>query len=182
LRREVRAARRALPEFERKAADAAILTLIRALPAWRSALSVALFFPFDGEPELTPLLGSPGRRPFFVPVLTRTDMQFAALGPGVSLAPNFFGILEPEPKVLIDARSLDLVLTPLVAFDDHGTRVGVGAGYYDRCFKFLRERRLWRKPKLVGCAYELQRRNWIARNPWDVPLWAAATEQAFYTY
>jgi 5-formyltetrahydrofolate cyclo-ligase len=166
----------------RLAADRAILSGIRSLPVWRSARYVALFLPFDGEPDLTPLLSAPGRRTFFVPVITRKEMTFAALAPGIRLVKNFFGILEPEPKLLIDPRSLDLVLTPLVAFDDHGTRVGVGAGYYDRCFKFLLHRARWRRPKLVGCAYELQHRASVVRNSWDVPLWAAVTEQRFVTF
>jgi 5-formyltetrahydrofolate cyclo-ligase len=179
LRREVRAARRAIPESERLAADRAILARIRSLALWRSARHVALFLPFDGEPDLTPLLSARGPRTFFVPVITRKEMNFAALAPGVRLVKNFFGILEPEPRLLIDPRSLDLVLTPLVAFDERGTRVGVGRGYYDRCFRFLRLRERWRKPKLVGCAYQLQRRDLIRRNPWDVPLWGAVTEQGF---
>lgn len=179
MRREVRAARRAIPESVRRAADKAILARIRSLAVWRSARQVALFLPFDGEPDLTPLLRSGGRRSYYVPVITRKAMTFAALGPDIRLVKNFYGILEPEPKLLIDPRSLDLVLTPLVAFDRRGTRVGVGAGYYDRCFRFLRHRETWRKPKLVGCAYQLQQRDSIRRNPWDIPLWAAVTEQNF---
>jgi 5-formyltetrahydrofolate cyclo-ligase len=182
LRREDRAARRAIPEAVRLAADRAILARIRSLPVWRSARHVALFIPFDGEPDLMPLLRSGGRRRFFVPVITRKAMSFAWLGPGVSLVRNFYGILEPEPKLLVDPRSLDLVLTPLVAFDRQGTRVGVGAGYYDRCFSFLLHRRTWRKPKLVGCAYALQQRDRLERNPWDVPLWAAVTERGFCAF
>jgi len=182
LRREVRAARRAIPEAERLAADQAIIARIRSLPLWRSARHVALFLPFDGEPDLTPLMTPAGRRRFFVPVITRKAMNFAWLGPGVSLVTNFYGILEPQPQLLVDPRSLDLVLTPLVAFDKTGTRVGVGAGYYDRCFRFLRQREIWRKPKLVGCAYQLQQRDSIKRNPWDVPLWAAVTEEAFSSF
>ena len=182
MRREVRAARRAIPETVRQASDRAILARIRSLAVWRSARRVALFVPFDGEPDLTPLLDSDGRRRFFVPVITRKAMNFAALGPGVRLVKNFYGILEPEPRLLVDARSLDLVLTPLVAFDRQGTRVGVGAGYYDRCFRFLRHREIWRKPKLVGCAYQLQQRDRITRNPWDIPLWAAVTEEAFLPF
>ena len=182
MRREVRSARRAIPAAERHAADALIVARIRSLPLWRSARHVALFIPFDGEPDLTPLLKSSGRRSFFVPVITPKEMSFVALGPGITLAPNFFGILEPEPKIYIDPRTLDLVLTPLVAFDDRGTRVGVGAGYYDRCFKFLLHRAHWRRPKLVGCAYELQHRKSIPRNPWDVPLCAAVTERRYVTF
>ncbi len=179
MRREVRAARRALSEAERIRADAAIRGHIRALPAFRSARRVALFFAFDGEPELSQLIRFDGRTDFFSPVITRSEMAMAALGPDTVLAPNLYGIPEPESPVLIDPRSLDLVLTPLVAFDRRGNRVGVGAGYYDRCFSFLLHRRHWHRPKLIGTAYALQRFEAIEPNPWDVPLWGAVTENGF---
>jgi 5-formyltetrahydrofolate cyclo-ligase len=111
-----------------------------------------------------------------VPVLTRARMRFAELDVGAPMKTNFFGILEPVVGEHIDARNLDLVLTPLVAFDDRGVRVGVGRGYYDRCFHFLRTRESWRRPKLLGVAYELQRVAQLDSQPWDVPLWGAATE------
>jgi 5-formyltetrahydrofolate cyclo-ligase len=55
-------------------------------------------------------------------------------------------------------------------------RIGVGRGYYDRCFRFLLRRNAWRKPKLLAVAYELQRVPPIAEHAWDVPLWGAVTE------
>jgi 5-formyltetrahydrofolate cyclo-ligase len=152
---------------------------IRNLSTFRAARHVALFFAFDGEPDLTPLIRFGQRHAFFAPIISRTDMAFAEIGPKTVLVPNFYGIPEPEAPELIDPRALDLVLTPLVAFDSRGTRVGVGAGYYDRCFSFLLNRRLWIKPKLVGCAYALQRVASITANSWDVPLWGAVTENGF---
>ena len=103
-------------------------------------------------------------------------MTFAELAAGGELATNFFGIMEPKLGREIAAREIDVVLTPLVAFDDHGVRVGVGRGYYDRAFKFLRHRSHWRRPKLVGVAYELQNVPPLAPNSWDVPLWGVVTE------
>ena len=112
----------------------------------------------------------------YAPVLTGARMRFAALDPEASLATNFFGILEPRLGAPIDTRRLDLVLTPLVAFDDRGVRLGVGRGYYDRCFAFLLHRNAWHRPKLLGIAYELQHVPHLERQPWDVPLWGAVTE------
>jgi 5-formyltetrahydrofolate cyclo-ligase len=137
-----------------------------------------VFLAFDGEPSLAPLLDVArlrGKR-LYAPVLDGMTMTFRELKSSAALEANFFGILEPELGVAIDARELDLVLTPLVAFDDHGVRIGVGRGYYDRCFRFLRSRKHWRRPKLFGVAYELQRVAPLGAHLWDVPLYGAVTE------
>ncbi len=178
-RLEVRAARRRLSQADRNSANAAIVSHVRSLPTFRAARRVAIFFAFDGEPDLSPLIRFNQRKEFFAPVITPTEMHFAAVGPRTNLEANSYGIPEPQPPELIDPRSLDLVLTPLVAFDRHGNRMGVGGGYYDRCFAFLSQRQHWFKPKLVGTAYSMQRFDRIEANPWDIPLWGAITETGF---
>lgn len=178
LRRELRAKRRALPAAVRAEADRAIAAHIRSLPEYRRARHVAVFLAFDGEPSLGSLFAAARRRRqhLYVPVLRGMTMRFAELVAGARLAANSFGILEPKVGRPIDARKLDLVLTPLVAFDDRGMRLGVGRGYYDRAFKFLRHRTRWRRPKLLGVAYELQRIPPLAPCSWDVPLSGVVTE------
>ena len=179
LRRELRAKRRALPDSIRAHADRAIRAHIRTCPEFRRARRIALFMPFDGEPSLAPLveLARRQRKLLYVPVLRGMTMTFSELQTGATLTPNFFGILEPAVGAKIDARHLDLVLTPLVGFDERGVRIGVGRGYYDRCFRFLRHRTHWRRPKLLGVAYELQRVPALVPSSWDVPLWAVVTER-----
>ena len=179
LRRRTRALRRALEPDERARADSAILRHIRELPAFRAARRVALYFAFDGEPDLSSLIRFDRPREFFAPIITGKDMHFAAIGKQSTFDLNVYDIPEPRPVELIDPRSLDLVLTPLVAFDDTGNRIGVGAGYYDRCFAFLGPRRSWFRPKLVGVAYSLQRVDPVRPKAWDVPLWGVITEQGF---
>jgi 5-formyltetrahydrofolate cyclo-ligase len=180
LRRELRAARRALAPDAAMHASRAICRSIAALPVFRASRHVALFLAFDGEPDLSPLIksGAVRGKHLYVPVITHKSMRFARLTGPEALEPNFFGILEPSPDVLLDARRLDLVLTPLVGFDSNGTRIGVGRGYYDRCFRFLLNRRYWIRPKLVGVAYEVQHVPQLAVQAWDVPLWGAVTERA----
>ena len=178
LRRELRAKRRALPAGARAEADRAIYAQLRSVAEYRRARRIALFMAFDGEPSLKPLVEAARRqrKQLYVPVLHGLTMRFAELEPAATLAANFFGIMEPELGAEIDARELDLVLTPLVAFDDHGVRLGVGRGYYDRTFKFLRHRSHWHRPKLLGVAYELQRVGPLTPSSWDVPLWGVVTE------
>ena len=66
------------------------------------------------------------------------------------------------------------------AFDASGERLGMGAGFYDRHFSFLKHRSAWRRPRLLGLAYEFQRTSGIDVRPWDVPLWGVVTELGVY--
>jgi 5-formyltetrahydrofolate cyclo-ligase len=178
LRQRIRAARRDMSPATRAAADRAIARHIVTSPEFRSAQRIALFLAFDGEPSMQEVIVNAvaRRKRVYAPVITEEKMHFAEIEIDGALATNFFGIQEPHIGRSIDARALDLVLTPLVAFDDSGVRVGVGRGYYDRCFRFLLNRRVWRHPKLLGVAYELQRAPRLVRQPWDVLLAGVATE------
>ena len=50
----------------------------------------------------------------------------------VELINNIYGIDEPKNAKEILISEIDLVLIPLLAFDESGYRVGYGKGYYDR--------------------------------------------------
>ena len=99
-----------------------------------------------------------------------------------ALVINRFGIGEPDMPLHETTRTfgLDLILMPLVAFDINGNRLGMGKGYYDRTLQFLHLRRHWRKPRLVGIAYELQKFEQLPQQPWDIPLNAIVTEKSVY--
>ena len=98
--------------------------------------------------------------------------------------PNRFGI--PEPDIAVEgwklAQSLDLILAPLVAFDDTGNRVGMGGGFYDNSLKHLKPPRSWIRPRILGLAHEIQRVGSIQRNAWDIPLHGAVTDRQIYNF
>jgi 5-formyltetrahydrofolate cyclo-ligase len=56
----------------------------------------------------------------------------------------------------------------------------MGGGFYDRSLEFLRHRRVWRKPHVIGLAYDFQHVAALPGDAWDVPLDAVVTEQAVY--
>ncbi len=91
-----------------------------------------------------------------------------------------YGIERPDhPKALwVESRTLDLVLTPLVAFTSNKHRMGMGAGYYDRSFAFKKSDAN-HKPTLLGVAYDCQRCEEITVEEWDVPLDSVVTETRF---
>lgn len=145
---------------------------------------MAIYLAVDGEADPGAIAAGAlarGQR-VYAPILHGETLRFARLTDDTPLRRNRFGILEPPAADCIDPRQLDVVLTPLVAFDGSGTRIGMGGGYYDRCFSFLKQRIRWIRPKLIGFAYDFQRLRTVTRSAWDIPLWAAVTEQGIYRF
>lgn len=99
----------------------------------------------------------------------------------VSLKKNRFGILEPDLTKLkpILPWALDLVLVPLLAFDEQGHRLGTGAGCYDYTFSFMKEASKPKHPILIGLAYEFQQVKQLPQDNWDIPLSGILTEERF---
>ena len=108
---------------------------------------------------------APGQRLRFLRVLRKTPLKRTE-----------FGLWEPQSGEEIEPAKLDVVVTPSVAIDRHLHRIGMGSGYYDRTFSFLRYERNWRRPKLVGFAFDCQNVEKIAANPWDIRLYSVFSE------
>ncbi len=187
LRKTLRQQRRALTRAEQRAHAAAMATHLIGHPAFHHARRIAAYLAVDGEADPTPLLERARRmgKQVFLPVLVPFGpprLWFAPYTPGERLLANRFGILEPArgAQTRISPHALDLVITPLVAFDRDCNRMGMGAGFYDRSFAFLHRRQHWQHPRLFGLAYELQRCKRISANHWDVPLDAVVTEAGLH--
>lgn len=89
---------------------------------------------------------------------------------GAALYPSGFGTLAPDENApLVEP---DIVLMPLLGFDQQGTRLGYGGGYYDRTLAAA-----IRSPRLIGFAFSAQELNHIPRETHDIPLDAVVTEQ-----
>ena len=103
-------------------------------------------------------------------------------GDHVSLTLRMRFVADPDhpARDAISPHWLDLVIVPLVGFDARGHRLGMGAGLYDRQFAFLRHRRTWRRPLLVGVAFEAQRLPRLAEAAHDVQLHGVVTEHGVY--
>jgi 5-formyltetrahydrofolate cyclo-ligase len=123
-------------------------------------------------------------REVFLPVIRGRELIFAPYRPDSKFLRNYYGIPEPICKSsdFFLPSEIDVVLTPLVAFDKSGNRLGMGAGFYDRSFRFLKSRRRWVRPHLIGLAYEIQKTPKIKACSWDIPLPHVVTEKCVYTF
>ncbi len=166
----------------------AVARRLAVWPAFAGATRIAGYWACDGELDPMPALERvwATNRQVYLPVLAEESLLcFAPYRPGVPLRRNRFKIPEPEvaPAEWVWPSQLDLVLAPLVAFDSTGTRLGMGGGFYDRSFAFLREAGdHGRRPWLLGLAYEFQKVADLVRQPWDVPLDAVVTEAVLYEF
>lgn len=186
IRKQVRAARRGLCNAQRLRRSHALCQQLLHSGWLLRADRFALFYPNDGEVDLSALfarLWQMGKQ-IYLPVIPGPRLWFQPFTPRTRLLDNCYGIPEPPTNgaLRIPVQSLDVVLMPLVAFDLQGNRIGMGGGYYDRSFAYLRGRRHWRRPRLVGVGFELQLQPGLQPQAWDVPLDAAVTESAFYTF
>ncbi|SEN82063.1 MULTISPECIES: 5-formyltetrahydrofolate cyclo-ligase [unclassified Pseudomonas] len=187
LRRLLRQARRALTAAQQREAARGLYKQLAQHPLFRRARHIALYLPNDGEIDPRLLLRAAQRRgkATYLPVLSpwpQTKMVFQRIRPGEKLRPNRFRILEPRMNIARQRKvwTLDLVLLPLVGFDDAGGRLGMGGGFYDRSLGYLARRKQWRKPTLLGLAHECQKVERLAQASWDVPLLGTVSDRYWY--
>ncbi len=179
IRKTCENTRKQLPADFQRHASSKICNRIRTITQYRYAKHIALYHAFNGEVDLGNLWRSAplhGKYCYFPVVNDDCTLLFLPATPASSFRLNHYGILEPDvdPTHAIAPEAIDLVLAPLVAFDDRGTRLGRGKGFYDRTLANHR-------PKLlVGVAYEFQHQPFIEPQSWDIQLDAITTESTIY--
>jgi 5-formyltetrahydrofolate cyclo-ligase len=186
LRKLLRKKRRALtPQQQKQAADRLAQQLL-GHPSLYRARHVAIYLPNDGEIDPGYYMERAQARGirFYLPVLHSVHKGRLVFSPytlGTHLHPNRFGILEPAFRNGLNRPpwAMDAVLMPLVGFDRHGGRLGMGGGFYDRTFAFVR-RLPALSPRLIGLAHDLQRMNLLPLQPWDIPLHSIVTDKGRY--
>jgi len=167
-------ARREMAPDDRALASQIICNKVCSSREFLSSSLIACYLPMRDEVDTRVIIerGWRANKRIFVP-LTRNngEMFFREIRPDTTLHRNRMAIWEPDSGEFIAPRALQLVVTPTVAFDNFEHRIGMGGGYYDRCFSFLRHRKTWIKPKLLGVAFKCQKVEKISPNIWDIRLY-----------
>ena len=180
LRARTRSARRSMSTAERTRASRRIADRFLTSRYFLGSETLGCYLSTWDEVDTSAIIERAWRakKRVFLPVTsTSGDMHFCETLPGTRLAMNHFGLWEPVHGNAIEANRLDVVVTPLLAFDDQRNRLGMGGGYFDRTFAFLRDRDHWLHPKLIGIAFACQQVDSVATSPWDVAMDLIVTER-----
>ena len=177
LRKKLRSARRALSTSQQHLASRRLFRQLAQHPLFVRSRHIAFYVANDGEIDPVLLFRHARRlgKVCYLPVVSgwpRNNMQFQRIHKHQQWIRNRFGITEPRTKVNSRTRPwrLGMVLMPLVGFDRLGNRLGMGGGFYDRTFAYLRRRHNWFAPCLIGLAHQCQKVDILPVESWDIPL------------
>jgi 5-formyltetrahydrofolate cyclo-ligase len=181
LRQLLRARRRVLRAGGQRRAAFKLAQRAQRQAWYIRARSLAVYMAADGEIDPRVLMRcalAQGKRVYLPQLHKGNRLVFAEYRAGMRLRRNRFGIAEPPLRRQVSLLDLDVVLLPLVAFDRHGNRLGMGGGFYDRTF--ARRQRIYASranaPRLIGLAHGFQKVENLASQSWDVPLSGVLTD------
>ena len=139
-------------------------------------VTIAGYYPVNYEVNILPFLKFAFKKkirialPVILPLNKMCYKMWTYLEP---LSINNFGVLEPQKtnKQVIP----DLIMVPLVAYDDHLNRLGYGKGYYDRSLRKIKK--IKKNIIFLGIAHSFQKYKKIPINKHDYKLDYILTEQ-----
>lgn len=177
IRKVIRQQRKALSPSQQRLAAQRLSIRIARHPSFRQAKSLTAYIASQGEINLTPLikLAQKQHKACYLPVIekppkyinnAKLTMRFSLFPAGSKLTPRLFNIPEPQKKCFKTLGHIDLILCPLVAFDNKGNRIGMGGGFYDRALSRVKKAR---RRKVWGVAHSLQEQQFTPA-PWDIAL------------
>ncbi len=141
----------------------------------RKKVSISAYYPVNFEVNILDFLYQAIKINFKVglPIIKKGNkMIFKYWNPKEPLYLNKFGILEP---IKSSAKfNPDVILVPLLVFDQNLNRVGYGRGYYDRALKVLSHNK---KILTIGIAFSFQEHSFIPANHLDYKLDCILTDK-----
>jgi 5-formyltetrahydrofolate cyclo-ligase len=158
----------------------------------KHAKKIAIYLANDGELNTQPFINWCWKNEIsvYLPVIhpfSKGNLLFIRYTETSILIKNKYGISEPKLDVrnIIPVDKLDIIFTPLVAFDPQGNRLGMGGGFYDRTLAtwYLQyQKNNKTKPMPMGLAHDCQKVNTIPVKTWDIPLPKIITPTNSYNF
>ena len=151
--------------------------LYKVLFSYNQVLTISAFLPIGDEFDLHSIMIDlwEAKRRCVLPVVIdkSSPLIFREWRPNAGIVEGPFNTRHPnEDAIEIDP---DILLVPLLAFDQNGSRLGWGGGYYDRTIARLRK--IKQKLKVIGVGLEVQEVGYVPQNKFDQPLDMIITER-----
>jgi len=199
LRQQVRLYRQQLSTTQQQQAALAIKQQLVKHPKIIKAQHIALYLANDHELNTLPFVQWcwQHNKHIYLPVLhpfSQGQLLFLRYTPTTTMITNKYGIKEPVLNItqLCLLSQLDVLLTPLVAFDKQGNRLGMGGGFYDRTLAYWYTHIQSKKTEVeknapiklhpIGLAHDCQQVASIPIEKWDIPLPEIITPTQTFTF
>ncbi len=185
LRKEIRLRRNTLSVIQQRNAGIALATNLSSHNKIQQAKRIAVYLSNDGELSTENFIDWCWQhdKEVYLPVIhpfNPGNLLFLHYQQETKLINNIYGILEPKLDVtkVCPLAELDIICTPLVAFDESGARLGMGGGFYDRSLAH------WQQTKLypLGLAHDCQLVKNVPVESWDIPLPEIITPSKRYRF
>ena len=154
---------------------------LTSLPGITTQTLVAGYMPMAGEVDPRPVMENleATEVKLLLPVVKKKDapLSFYPYRGGDALKKGMYGNDEPENRK--KAATPDIILVPLVAFDNTGTRLGQGGGFYDRTLAAIRAKK---DILAIGLAFHGQMHEALPKEPDDELLDAIVTEEGIFRF
>ena len=179
IRNNLKAARNKLDPEMRKKTSETIFQRLKSRPVYEKSDSVFIFVSMGSEVETIEWIPEILKeKKVYVPLAPKGGAMIMTEIKGLDeLAPNSLGILELPQEKINDRRreNVDLIITPGLAFDGEGYRMGYGGGYYDRFFATHDGYRL-------GVGFHDQLVTDLPRDEYDLPVDAFLSEKDYLSF
>ena len=166
LRKQIRAAKRAVPFCDKCARSQPIMQRVELLPQFQQATTVLLYWSMEDEVQTHDFVNRwYQEKRLLLPCVDGDDLRLRQYtGPECLKAGEQFGIGEPTGPEFTELEKVDLIIVPGVAFDRNGNRMGRGRGFYDRLLKST--------PNAfkVGVGFDFQLVDEVPVEPFDVAM------------
>jgi 5,10-methenyltetrahydrofolate synthetase len=172
-RKQLLANRLAVPVRSRRQMTAQIIENLEKVFGAVTGLTISFYWPFRAEPDLRPLIkmieenGANCALP--VVIEKGRPLVFRAWQTGHPLSPGVWDI--PVPEETAEVVQPDIVLAPVVGFDQDGYRLGYGGGFFDRTLAEMTV-----KPRVLGVGYSMAAIRTIYPQWHDIPMDTIITE------
>ena len=164
---------------ERIIKDQNIIKRLESLDVFKDATNVLFYYSVNGEVDTHELIERHlDSKQLYLPTIQgKSHFQAMSIKRPLEVQEGFYGIPEPLSNALnnnVNESEIEIIITPGVAFDKKGNRIGMGKGYYDRYFQSNK------KSIKIALAYEEQILDSLPKDPYDESVDLIVTDQNFY--